>query len=522
MRSYSFMQKHCNVFNIRVARAISIWLVLQFSVIVSPAFANEETGKNNLVLQHSVAVLPFENHSPNPDDAYFATGIYKDLLNQLAEIRDMNVILPTSALRYKGSDMTIAEIASELNVETIMEGSVGYTDNRFDISVQLNDASNNSQLWSEKYERDLSNIFAVQAEIIENIAMALGAELSTAEQERIKNIPTASLDAYMFYLKAMELYSSGPVKKPEFYQYLDQAIAADPKFALVHAMKANDYAYAKVAHVPIGQPHGGAQSDAGNNLTFEEMERIALEHADIALTLDPNLGVAYKAQASIHRSNMNSTEARQRYERAFQLSPAIFYSVSTLYYFSVIGEYDNAVKVAQRLVELAPNVAVSYDNLGWVLLNADKPAAAAEQYRQAIALKPNFDRQHLNLGLAEILLGNETEALKQIRTAEQLQAAAGKASNSLVAYGYSRLGLSKDAERIVKQLEAREAQGEMMRAYAKAVAYLAINDVNKAYDILSQKPNEGLHYFQVMKSNMMKDPVLEEPRFVEIRRQSGW
>jgi len=509
-----------NIFSVSVTQVIAFWLVI---FVVPSSFANEGTGNNSMLLQNSIAVLPFENSSPNPDDAYFAAGIYRNILNELEDIGNMNVIFPATVARFIGSDKSLPEIASELNVETVMKGNVSYSDNRFNISVQLIEGSSNKPLWSENYERDLSDVMAVQAEIIKNIAKTLGVKLSAAEQERIEKTPTASLEAYTHYLMAMQLYSAGPVKKPAFYQHLDQAIAADPKFALVHAIKANDYAYAKLAHVPVGASHGGAAPDStSNNLSFEEMEKIALEHAGIALELNPKQAIAYKAQASIHRSNMNSPDARERYDRAFELSPAIYYSVSTLYYFSVTGDYDNAIKVAQRLLDLGPNVAVNHDNLGWVLLNAGNHAAAAEQYRLAIALKPKFHRQHTNLGLAEIVLGNNEEGLNQIRTAEQLQSSAGKGPNSLMAYGYARLGLKDDAMRVVNDLQVRDAKGEKMRPYARAVANLAIGEADKAYDILAQKPNEGLHYFQVMKSNMMKDPLLEEPRFIEIRNQSGW
>ena len=408
-----------NIFSAKMTQAITFSLVM---LVVPSSFAKEGADGNTMLLNNSVAILPFENLSPDPDNVYFTAGVYRNILNELQDIGDMNVILPETVDRFIGSDKSLPEIASELNVETILEGSASYSDNRFNISVQLIEGISNNSLWSAKYERDLSDIITVQSEIIENVAKTLGAKLSAPEQERIKKVHTQSLEAYNHYLMAMQLYSAGPVKKPEFYQHLDQAIAVDPKFALVHAMKANDYAYAKVAHVPIGMPHGGTESGAGDNLTFDEMEKIALEHAGIALELDPTQAIAYKAQASIHRSNMNTPAARERYQRAFELSPSIFYSTSTLYYFAVIGEYDNAIKVAQRLLDLGPNVAVNHDNLGWAFLNAGEYAAAVEQYRKAIALKSNigssFDRQHLNLGIAEMGLGNNAEALKQIRIAE--------------------------------------------------------------------------------------------------------
>jgi len=516
-------------FKVLMTRSLITWLVIQITFAASPTFAVGASDENlkpasketKTVLHNSVAVLPFENLSPNPDDAYFSAGIHQEIVNQLSKVQDMSVIFHTSVVRYKGkgNDKSIAEIASELNVGTIMTGNVRYVEDRFNLTVQLIDSSNSHLLWSEKYERDLSDIFEVQADIIENIAMTIGAELSTAEQQRIQKPLTHSVEAYAFYLKAMLLASnSGPVKPPDFYQNLDRAIALDPNFALAHAIKANDFGLAKLARVPIGKAHGGPQSDAGNGLTFDDMERIALEHADIALELDPTLALAYKTHTSIHRSHQRGAEAWKAFEQAVQLDPTIKY-IST-HYMMLLGKADEAVGAAQRVIELAPNNASNHANFGWMLTNAGNPAAAAEQYRLAIALKPNTD-MHLWLGMNEILLKNNTEALKQLRFVEKKQSAGGRTPDLLVAYGYSRLGLNEDAMRIVTEQEMREAKGQLMRSGAKALAYLTVGKIEEAFDILSKNPTEGLRYVQVIKSNIMNDPVLEESRFAEVRKSIG-
>ena len=204
-------------------------------VAVPPTFAVEATEKANTVLHNSVAVLPFENLSPNLDEAYFAAGIHEELLIQFPKIRDMNMISSISVVLYEDSDKSTAEIASELNVESIMKGSVRYTGNRIGIAIQLFDASGKNQLWSKTYEHDLSDIFSIQAEIVESVSQAIGAEISAAEKERIEKVPTRSLEAYALYLKARVTSNICPDMPPMFYQYLDQAIALDPNFALAHA-----------------------------------------------------------------------------------------------------------------------------------------------------------------------------------------------------------------------------------------------------------------------------------------------
>jgi TolB-like protein len=144
------------------------------------------------VLPNSVAVLPFENLSPDPDNAYFAAGIHEEVLNQLAKIDALNIIARTSMLQYADQTKSIPEIADELNVETVMEGSVRFADDRVLVTAQLIDPVTNSHLWSESYNREFADIFAIQADIAMNIANALEAEFSLEEQAQIEELPTDS------------------------------------------------------------------------------------------------------------------------------------------------------------------------------------------------------------------------------------------------------------------------------------------------------------------------------------------
>ena len=502
-----------SIIKVGVTCSIVTWLVFQFSVAVTSSLADEEKEINNTVLHNSVAVLPFENLSPNPDDDYFAIGIHKEILDHLVKIHDMNAISRTSVLRYEGTVKTIAEIASELNVETIMKGSVRYADNQININVQLFDTSGNDPLWSSVYDRDLSDIFAVQAEIVEHIGLALEAEVSSAEQERIRKVPTHSLEAYALYLKAKTTFQYlNPLIPPEFYQYLDQAIAIDPDFALAHACKASAYGLSKNVGYQL------------NGLTLDQMERVTLEHIEKALTLDPNLGYAHMAQAFIHYSNRRGTETKQAFERALQLSPNDVEILDEYARFlPVIGERDEAIRLAQRVLELAPFAVNTYDLLGGVLKNKGDLSGAADIYRQGIKISPSYVGYHRNLGMVETILGNDTEALKELRLVEQSPGGEGTLPFSIarIAYSYSRLGLKDDAVRLVNQLEEKVASGRYVRPGDRALSYLAIGEVEKAYDILAQNPNEGAMSLQEIKSNILNDPILEEPRFVELRKRLG-
>ena len=180
-------------------------------------------------------MLPFEDMSANPEYAYFAPGMHDEILNQLAKLQNLNVIARTSVMQYAGAARPITEIAGELNVATIMEGSVSYAEGRVAIRTQLIDAGTGVHLWSESCNREFSNVFEIQADIAMNVANAIEAEFSLEEQEAIEKQPTESTAAYALYLKAVATGYSGALT---WAADIDQALQIDPDFALAHATKA--------------------------------------------------------------------------------------------------------------------------------------------------------------------------------------------------------------------------------------------------------------------------------------------
>ena len=162
---------------------------------------NPPTSPRLRLCANSIAVLPFDNLSPDPDDAYFAVGIHEEILSQLTKLGDLRVASRTSVQGYAGTQKPTPEIARELNVETVLDGSVRYADGQVLVTVHLSDGATNATLWSESYEHEFSNIFAIQSEIALNVARALKAELLPAERERVTRVPTTSLRAYDLYLR---------------------------------------------------------------------------------------------------------------------------------------------------------------------------------------------------------------------------------------------------------------------------------------------------------------------------------
>ena len=205
---------------------------------------NPPVSNGREILANSIAILPCANLSPDPDNAYFSAGIHGEILNQLDKIQELNVIARTSVLQYADAARPITEIAQELNVGNVMDCSVSYAENRVAVSVQLIDAETGVNLWSERYNEKLADVFDIQADIAIRIAIALEAKLLPGERESIEERPTNSPEAYANYLRALELFwvagepSSPPSRLSDLLSYLDRAIDLDSEFSLAYARRA--------------------------------------------------------------------------------------------------------------------------------------------------------------------------------------------------------------------------------------------------------------------------------------------
>jgi TolB-like protein/DNA-binding winged helix-turn-helix (wHTH) protein len=245
------------------------------AVFATPHFSIQASQPEHFA--NSVAVLPFENLSLNPEDAHFAAGVHEEILNHLTKIDDLRVVARASVLPYAGAAQPIFEIADELRVGTIMVGSVRYADGRVRIVVQLIDTATGAQLWSEAYEHDFSEIFTIQTDIATRVAMALEARLTAAQQLTIQQQLTDSPEAYALYLRAGATDLALGLPTSLRHLYLDRAIALDPEFARAHARKANAYTLSLVNNVASG---------AADLTDLAELDRLSREHAEKALALD--------------------------------------------------------------------------------------------------------------------------------------------------------------------------------------------------------------------------------------------
>jgi len=469
------------------------------------------------VLPNSIAVLPFENLSPDPDNAYFAAGIHESTLNQLAKIRDLSVIARTSVMQYEDDPPPIPEIAEALNVEMVMEGSVRYANGRVLITAQLIDGRTGTHLWSDEYDRDLVDVFAVQAEIADNIAMALEAELMPSEQESIGKQPTSSHEAYALYLSAIDERSTSTERSQVL---LDEAIALDPNFALAYALKAYNYAASL-----INSASGAALPNV------DELESLGRQNAQRALRLDPSLGSAYQALAVIHAMFWRYSEAEEAFERAIELSPNHPSTLGTFGFYRLVelGQQEEGIRMARRGVALDPNFSFGHWNLGASFFVMRNPDAAIAAFTEAVRLNPAEPYLRRWLAMAEIQRGNDDAALAEIRIVEQL----GDTYSGIPirAYSYSLLGRRDEAQRVFESVEGKAVSEELdPGAGGWAMLHLAVGNYDQALEWLrvaadkieNQELDAGYYYIVIIRANPLSDPILDQPEFVEVRRRLGF
>jgi len=465
------------------------------------------------VLPDSVAVLPFANLSPDPDNAFFAAGIHEEILNQLAKIRNVNVIARTSVLRYANDPPPVPEIAAALKVLTVMEGSVRYAGDTVRVTAQLIDGSSGAHLWTETYDGDLSDVFAFQTNIATSIAMSLEAELLPETRARLEKPLTDSPAAYALFLEAKDLTNNG--RFPEAMPLLDRAIELDPEFAMAYAFRGWRNAWAVVNTIQA------ASSDAS---TLRAQQAQAIEDADRALELDANLGLAWLARAALNRFSWHWQTAMDEYARALALSPNST-TVMNGYgmFLAETGDCAEGMPLVRRQAELMPNNLVPLIVVVLAAHYCSEVEEALQAAKKGLDIAPGNPLMISTLGYAHLALGDLVAAEMYIRTYEELTPDEfGQFKPGLI-YGYGLLGMRNDAVRVFKQFEAWASKNSA-GAGDWVMAYLGIGDRDSAYDwlmreveqVTSGETDTGYLSFQLVNHNVHDDPVLDEPRFREL------
>ena len=349
----------------------------------------------------SIAVLPFNNNSADPEQAYFSDGITEDLITDLSQISGLFVIARNTVFTYKGQAVNVEDVARELGVRYVLEGSVRKAGNRVRINAQLIDASTGFHLWADRFDRELQDVFALQDEVTERIVAALEVELTESERESLARRYTDSVAAYDIFLRGWEQYwrysEEGNLQARRFFE---RAIALDPEFAR---------AYANLAMTYTGN------TGSADDLSLDR----AYELAQKAIALDDNLPQVHWVMALV---------------RLFQ------------------RDYAEALANSERALELDPNYADAYAQKGQVLQYAGKPEEGLEVIERAQRLNPHFPFSYLSVeGEAYFALGRYGEAIDRLREGLQRNPSAQRLHMFLAA-SYAQAGRLEDAEWEVAEL----------------------------------------------------------------------
>ena len=360
----------------------------------------------------SIAVLPFDNRSADDQDAeFFADGIHEDLIIMLSKLSDIRVISRKSVEYFAGTSQSTRQIAGALGVTTVLEGGVRVAGNRVRINVQLIDAANDTDLWAETYDRDLTatNIFSIQSEVALNIANQLQATLSSDERKRLATVPTRNLEAYEAYLlgKREMARRTEPAMRAAI-EHFQRAIALDSEFALAYVGLADSYA--------VQENWGYVASNLVRPLIREAATR--------ALALDDELGEAHVSMAAFHEMEGNFAAADTAYSRAIELNPGYatahsWYSLALRWY---MGRYEDALRHAEQALLLDPLSPVLHMAFGDVLFAMGRFDAAKAAYHRSIDIDPAFGGSYKMLGDLDLYAyGQPVNALKWYRDAVALE-----------------------------------------------------------------------------------------------------
>ena len=449
--------------------------------------------------QKSIAVLPFANLSRDPDNAYFAAGIQDEIITRLSKITDLNVISCTSTQRFKSSPDDIPAIAVQLGVANILEGSVQRTADAVRVNVQLIRGATDTHLWADTFDRKLTDIFAVESEIAKTIAETLQAKLSGSEQNAIAARPTESTEAYQLYLKGRFFWNKRTGQNlNKAADYFNQAIAADPRYAL---------AYVGLADAYVLMPLYGAGAP-------RDCYPKAKAAAKKALELDDASAEAHTSLAQVHcYYDLDYPQAIREFQRAIELNPN--YATAHQWYGSsglaALGQFDDAVAEVKSAIALDPLSLVINTDLGNTYYRARRYDQAVDQMRKTLEMDPAFYYAHWNLGSALAAKGALKPAIEEYEKARALND--DPSMLGLLANAYAKSGNKAEALKIRDQLELVSKQ-RYVSGYSFALADLGLGNKEEALHWLEKaygdRAGDALRFIKV---EPLLDPLRGDPRF---------
>ena len=455
----------------------------------------------------SVAVLPLANLSPDPENEYFADGMTEEIINALTQLTDLRVAARTSSFAFKGRSVDLADVGEKLKVATVVEGSVRKAGNRLRITAQLVNVADGYHLWSERYDRELDDVFAVQDEIATAIAKRLEVTLGSSTDEPLVQAPTENLEAYQLYLKGRHLWNKRGAGLQAGLELFEQALQLDPNYALAQAGVAD--AYTLLAFYGFMRP-----ADA--------MPR-AKTAARRAVALAPDLAEAHAALAFISLTyDWDWQAAASGFARALDCNPnlvAAHYWRAT-YLWGIERRFDEAIAEARHATDLDPLAPHPVMQLGVSLLVARRHDEAILALRRAAELDATSFLASYYLGIAYRSRNRLAEAIGALETAASLSGRHPWPMGQLC-IAYAAAGRPTDAQALHDELAARSRR-EYVQPSGFAALYAQLGRIDEAFEHLERAVAERDPIVCYVNAWPDIDALRDDPRFHAIVRAVGW
>ncbi|HEV8039097.1 MAG TPA: tetratricopeptide repeat protein [Bryobacteraceae bacterium] len=454
----------------------------------------------------SLAVLPLKNLTGDPTQEYLADGMTDALIDRLSRMHNVRVISRTSVMQFKNPLLSVPEIARLLHVDAIVEGSVMRQDNRIRVTAQLIRGSTDEHFWSETYDRELRDVFAVQSELAHAIAEKIQVTATGEEHARLTAARPVAPEVYESYLKGRFAFDkkSSRADIEESIAYFEQAIKMDPTFAPAYVGLA-------AASNWLGTVFIGAPPD--------DTRPKVISAARKALELDPDIAEAHALLANVLQEQWHWADAESQYRRALELSPNDADAHAGLALWLLCqGRKDEAVAWAQRGRELNP-LAVSGESIAWILFQSHRYDEAIRELRSVLAVHPQDAYALLTLGFALDANNQPGDAIPVLEKAISVTHGSPAATGVLIR-AYSHAGRRPDALRLLAELHQRRKAG-YVPAGAFVNAYLGLGENDQSFAWLEQAYKEQSNILQFLKVHPYFDPIRGDPRFADLLRRTG-
>jgi adenylate cyclase len=454
--------------------------------------------------ERRVAVLPFANMSADSSDEYFADGLTEELISTMSRIGGLRVIARTSVMGYKGGGKKIDEIAEELGVGTILEGSVRKAGERARITVQLIDSRTSEHLWVESYDRDLKDVFAIQTDISKTVAEALKVRLTSQERAVIEKEQTADPEAHTLYLKGRYYWNERTQENVrKALEYFEQAVKIDPAFALAHSGLADCY---NILGDYVWMP-------------LERAQPLAREHALRALQIDDSLAEAHASYAVSLMSGWEFGPAESELRRAIELRPN--YAPAYHWYALLLldlGRLEEAYQKERLAAEIDPYSRVINLGLANSLYFLERYAEAEEKYDQLIELNPEFAAARMWKSGAQVMLSEFDAAIREAEKAFEQDKSPVMEGN--LAWVYALAGRRAEAQRIREGMQTRDEHGRAPAALTGMLEF-ALGNTDEGFRRLEKGLADRDTALLMMASDPWFKPFRSDARWKAIAERLG-